>query len=75
MLNGLTFKVVDVDRMMADRWLNTKNVHNRPIYEKLVDTYANGMKHDEWHFNPQPIIFSDTDKLLDGQHHLAGVFP
>jgi hypothetical protein len=36
---------------------------------------AGDMKDDEWRFNPQPIIFSDTDKPLDGQHRLAGVFP
>ena len=75
MLNRLTYKEIEVDRMMAERWLNTKNVHNRPIYEALIETYANDMKQGVWVFNPQPIIFSDTDKLLDGQHHLAGVFP
>jgi hypothetical protein len=63
-------KIIEMklDDVKMDFYIRTKTNEDHVLY-------ANGMKHDEWRFNPQPILFSDTDKLLDGQHHLAGVFP
>jgi len=66
-------KLVDVTPAMASRWLNNHNTHNRPLYQKVVDSYALDMKRGYWALNHQGICFSEEGVLLDGQHRLAAI--
>lgn len=66
-------KVVEITPTLAQKWLNEKNTHNRPMYESVVETYARDMKRGKWAFNHQGICFNDEDILDDGQHRLAGI--
>lgn len=56
----------------AKSWL-LKNVHNRPLRDGLVTTYATDMANEQWQSNGESIKFSSEGELLDGQHRLAAV--
>lgn len=51
----------------------TKNVVNRNISYPTVERYADDMKNGTWEVNGQPIVFSKSGKLLDGQHRLSAI--
>lgn len=56
----------------AKSWLDL-NVDNRRIADRLVGQYAEDMKSGRWEYNYQAIIFSITNRLLDGQHRLHAI--
>ena len=66
-------RIVEVTPDLAQKWLNEKNTHNRPMYERVVETYALDMKRGKWAFNHQGICFNDDGVLDDGQHRLAAI--
>lgn len=49
------------------------NTRNRPMNKNLVLEYARQMKEGLWQLNGEPIIISDGNVLLDGQHRLAAI--
>ena len=55
------------------RELLTKNDANRPLNKDRVRAYANDMAQGRWALNGEPIIISDNDRLLDGQHRLQAI--
>lgn len=50
-----------------------KNNRNRPISQKMVQTYASAMRRGEWELNGETIKFHVDGDLLDGQHRLLAV--
>lgn len=44
----------------------------RKLSDSQVSRYSADMLQGNWHIS-QPLIFSDSGKLLDGQHRLAAV--
>ena len=57
---------------IAEKWLEVNQI-NRPISETTVQQYVKRMQNREWCLNGEPIIFSSTGVLLDGQHRLVAV--
>lgn len=53
--------------------LLTLNQRNRHIRKAVVDRYVQDMVAGRWEFNGAPIIVSDTNVLIDGQHRLTAV--
>lgn len=49
------------------------NTRNRPMKQRLVLDYARQMRDGLWKENGEPIIISDGNVLLDGQHRLAAI--
>ena len=47
------------------------NTRNRPLKKNVVIDYARQMKDGLWKTNGEPIIISDGNVILDGQHRLA----
>lgn len=47
------------------------NTRNRPMKKNVVMDYARQMKDGLWKTNGEPIIISDGNVILDGQHRLA----
>lgn len=47
------------------------NTNNRPLNSFTVEFYAQEMTKNQWKVNGSPIVFSDGNTLLDGQHRLA----
>jgi hypothetical protein len=66
----LKFDVVTVTPELAAEWLN-KNKKNRR--HNRANSYVTQMIRNMWGFSGQPIIFSDTDLLLDGGGRLNAV--
>jgi len=66
-------KVILVTPAMAQKWLNEKNIQNRSLYQKTVESYAADMKQGLWALNNQGIGFDDERNLIDGQHRLQAV--
>lgn len=55
---------------MAREWLK-QNHSNRPMRPNVVDGFHKAYERGEWKVTHQGIAFSDTGRLLDGQHRLT----
>lgn len=66
-------KMEYIDREMAERLLATNYELNRKINPSHLKKITNDMMKGIWKDSPEPIIVSDTGKLLDGQHRLNGL--
>ena len=66
----LKFDVMTVTPDIADKWLE-KNKRNRN--HNRANSYVTQMIRNLWGFSGQPIMFSDTDLLLDGGGRLNAV--
>jgi hypothetical protein len=53
--------------------LLTLNQKNRHIRKSVVERYVQDMAAGRWEFNGAPIIISDTNVLIDGQHRLTAI--
>jgi len=57
----------------ALKWLNL-NERNRRVRKTLVEYLARQIKSGEWQpSHPQPVVFSDAGRLIDGQHRLLAI--
>lgn len=68
--DGADVQVVHVTPEMAAKWLAV-NDHNRTISEVVVNQYAADMEAGRWKFTGDPIQFSETGHLSNGQHRLT----
>lgn len=50
-----------------------KNSVNRKLRSTLVDAYRRDMEEGRWRMTGEPIQFSRTDQLLNGQHRLTAL--
>lgn len=65
--------LVKVDSDVARDWLKL-NIKNRRIRQTLVAYLRRQIETNEWQSNhPQPIVFSDAGRLIDGQHRLTAI--
>jgi hypothetical protein len=67
------FKIEDVDPQRASEILQKCNRMNRRLRPGTVKKYSKIMKAGQWHLSPEPVIVSDTGRLLNGQHRLSAV--
>lgn len=67
-----TNEVTHVDPSKAERWLEA-NCHNRNLRESVVNSYARDMAAGNWRYTGDPIRFSVSGVLLDGQHRLRAI--
>ena len=65
-------KVITVTPRDAERLLKNM-VNNRQPNERHITFLAQAMKRGEWDVTGQPIIISESNKLLDGQHRMRAV--
>lgn len=68
-----TAKWVDITPAMARKWLDEYNIHNRPVYESTVESYARDMKYGRWRETNQGIGFDTEGRLTDGQQRLTAI--
>lgn len=64
--------VETVTPALAEEYL-THNSRNRKILAAHVDAIARDIRAGNWMMNAQPICFSRTGRLLNGQHRLSAV--
>ena len=62
-------EAVVITPAMAEEMLKN-NGHNRKLAPLSIKKLSNAILRGEWKYNGVPIIFSKTNKLLDGQHRL-----
>lgn len=67
-----TMKVVTVTPDLARQWLE-RNMGNRPVALAVVTRYAEEMKAGRWKLTGDAIRFSNSGKLIDGQHRLHAI--
>lgn len=63
---------VSVSSAVAERWL-AHNTHNRPISEQAVMEYQSDMEAGRFKFTGEPIQFSISGVLLNGQNRLTAL--
>lgn len=69
-----SFELVFVSPNIAKILLKDLYDEQRPYHDTVAQRYAADMKAGRWNpDNPQPIIISDTGKVIDGQHRLHAV--
>jgi hypothetical protein len=69
---ALKARLVKVTPKMAEEWLKL-NHENRRLSPALVTRYAEDMKAGRWEVNGEPLIFTVSGHLSDGQHRLGAV--
>ena len=65
-------RVMKVTPNLAKAWLEM-NKGNRPLRSQHVTHLAAQMRQGRWILSPEPIVFSKSGRLLDGQHRLSAV--
>ena len=65
--------ITEVTPELAKEWLETKNTHNRKIFDQHVKKLVDNLKSGRWVDNGQSISFSSDGVLLDGQHRLTAI--
>jgi hypothetical protein len=66
-------KFTTISPTEAALWLDTKNSNNRPVSQSTVDRYIQEIKSGRWKTNGQPVIFSKSGWLMNGQHRLKAI--
>jgi hypothetical protein len=56
----------------ATNWLRA-NQHNRPVRRRHVAFLAQEIIKGNWQVNGQPIVISEREEVLDGQHRLMAI--
>lgn len=64
--------VVDITPETARQWLE-RNIGNRPASPAHVAKLEKAIKDGKWKMTGDPIRFSKTGKLIDGQHRLQAI--
>lgn len=57
---------------MAEAWLG-RNTKNRALRQRVVERYARDISAGEWKYTGETVKFSESGRLLDGQHRLAAI--
>lgn len=70
--DGVSWAMETINRDKALRYL-AANTHNRRVVQAHVDGITRDIMQGRWMLNAQPICFSRTDRLLNGQHRLMAV--
>lgn len=65
--------VESIDPTLARNWLKNYNTRNRRLRPRRVQELTDIILRGEWQLDGSAIRFSDTKKLLDGQHRLAAI--
>lgn len=65
-------RVVTITPAMAQSWLK-RNSGNRPLKQSHVLRLAKAIGAGGWKLTGDPIRFSETGKLIDGQHRLQAI--
>jgi len=63
---------VEVTPEIAKVWLSA-NSENRAIRKSHVTSLARDISEDRWKFTHQGVAFSETGRLIDGQHRLTAI--
>src|SRR5690606_16390953 len=69
LLDTTEHRLLTITPALADVMLRYNDA-NRPLSAATVRKYARQMGEGRWRLTKQPIIFSKSHKLLDGQHRL-----
>lgn len=69
---NVSMSVMTITPRIAAQWL-AANTNNRPVRARYVKQLADTIVRGEWQLNGDPIRFSETGALLDGQHRLMAV--
>lgn len=69
----MKIEIKTITPQVAERWLKLNYGGNRPLANDRVIEFATSMATGKWTLTHQGICFSDTGKLLDGQHRLSAI--
>lgn len=69
----ISAKVVSINPDLAKQWLESLDEIQRPLKINHVKFLASEMKNGRWELTGEPIIFSESGSLLNGQHRLNAI--
>jgi len=69
---AVDFQVARITPALAEELLE-KNAVNRSLRSGVVEAYRRDMEQGRWRMTGEPIQFSRTDRLLNGQHRLTAL--
>lgn len=68
----MRMEIMEVTPELASKWL-TKNEGNRKLRPARAGAWARAILADKWELTHQGIAFSESGRLIDGQHRLEAV--
>jgi hypothetical protein len=68
---NITAGVAEITPELAKDILDKNNDGNRPLKKSHIKMLTTTLQRDEWMLNGESIAFSETGRLLDGQHRLS----
>jgi hypothetical protein len=69
--NNVTSGVAEITPELAKKILENHNRGNRPLKKAHIKMLITTLKNNEWMLNGESITFSESGRLLDGQHRLT----
>lgn len=69
---SIVVEVVTITPECASQWLKC-NRNNRPVRHRHVEFLADEITSSNWQLNGQPIVISENEEVLDGQHRLMAI--
>lgn len=69
---AIRYETINVTPELAEQWLS-KNLGNRSLRQRKVDTLASDMKSGNWRETGEAIKFDWNGRLIDGQHRLQAI--
>lgn len=72
-LPGISVYLLDVTPELAEEMLDINSSKQRTLTETTVERYATDMSTFDWIFNGAPILITNTNVLIDGQHRLSAI--
>ena len=70
---GMKTVVETITPEKATEYLKTNTNNYRKLSRQTVRNYAEDMRNGKWELNGEPICFSESGVLKDGQHRLAAI--
>lgn len=71
--SNIKFKRTVIDPILAQKWLDTRNLNNRSLRKARVRNDAEDMLAGRWYENGDVIRLAPDGELLDGQHRLHAI--
>ena len=70
---GITTTVEEITPELAKFYMTKNNPNQRKIKSSVLRSYIDDIRKGHWELNGEPIIFSKSGLLMDGQHRLMAI--
>lgn len=70
--HGVRIRIMSVDPELAKAWIAKEHESNRRV-ESVTARYTEDMAAGRWRWTPEPIVFDNNDKMVNGGNRLRAI--